>query len=210
MLNLVFFLPKFRMRLNNRVLTIFKRAFASVPQYNPNIRPFAGIAELNSSPTTFKHVATTTEATLFSQEELNKLAGLSYLQSPSTPEEAEKTINSLNKFVSWLSNITHVDVNAIPRPADARPPVQRSSPTEDTLITPSRLPVFSPLPILARTVSPASIATGAPASVDGELSLLRLRPDVVAEGGISAAVTANAKNKDRGYFVVPASMDGDE
>jgi Asp-tRNA(Asn)/Glu-tRNA(Gln) amidotransferase C subunit len=194
---------------NTTVLLRLSRLISTqAPAYNPDIRPYTGISELTSSKCTFHRpdVSSTDDLT---PEDLKRIANLSYLSAPTTQEEVESTTASLRQLIGWLSEITDVDPDSLPRSAAVETAEPVSS--ADVIVTRSKLPPFSPLPALIRTLQPENINTSSSMSFMGSpANTLRLRADEVCEGGAADRVLALAKNKDRGYFVVPAAAGAEE
>jgi len=142
---------------------------------------------------TFGKAMRTQDIHQLDDKQLTKLAQLSYLNPPVTPQEVEQEKSSLTRIISWLSFL-----KTVPTP-DAK----------GACISPHA--TFLEKPIMT---GPSKHMLGE--KITETPATLRMREDVVTEAagavdknesGDASALTKNAANTDRSYFVVPVMVD---
>jgi Asp-tRNA(Asn)/Glu-tRNA(Gln) amidotransferase C subunit len=142
-----------------------------------------------------------------SPAELAHLAQLSHLSLPSTEAGRAALLSDVESVVEWVGTISalnHLDAQYAPMYTPLELPEYYAAAAART--TEPQAPSSDSKASNSSSPSSASVSAedlSDPSRRDG----VRLRPDVVADGGLEKQLLANASFKHRGFFVVPKVVD---
>jgi Asp-tRNA(Asn)/Glu-tRNA(Gln) amidotransferase C subunit len=140
-----------------------------------------------------------------SPAELAHLAQLSHLSLPSTEAGRAALLNDVESVVEWVGTISalnHLDAQYAPMYTPLELPEYYAAAAERTEQQASSSDSKG-----TTSSQPSSVSAAEDLSDPSRRDGVRLRPDVVADGGLEKQLLANASFKHRGFFVVPKVVD---